>query len=153
MRLLNLIVAALVVVVAVGAAFAHPAEDTYGEPGDPKAPSRAVTILMLERDNGRMAYEPNGITARVGEQIRFILKNHGELPHEFVLGTDRTIREHAEMMKEMPDMAHDDPNAKQVPPGGEDELVWRFTHAGTFDFACLIPGHMESGMLGSVTVK
>ena len=46
-------------------------------------------------------------------------------------------------------MAHDDPDAKQVPPGGEDELVWRFTHAGTFDFACLIPGHMELGMLGS----
>jgi uncharacterized cupredoxin-like copper-binding protein len=34
-----------------------------------------------------------------------------------------------------------------------DGLVWRFTKSGEFEFACLIPGHRESGMIGKVVVK
>ena len=43
------------------------------------------------------------------------------------------------MMKSMPDMTHDDPNAKQVAPKARDYLVWHFNKAGEFDFACLDP--------------
>jgi len=50
-------------------------------------------------------------------------------------------------------MEHDDPNAKQVPPYFTDEIVWRFTKRGEFEFACLIPGHLEAGMAGRVAVK
>jgi len=57
------------------------------------------------------------------------------------------------VMKKFPDMEHDDPNAKSVDPGKTAEIVWRFTKAGTFEFACLIPGHREAGMHGTVTVK
>ena len=32
-------------------------------------------------------------------------------------------------------------------------LVWEFTRAGTFDFACLEPGHFEAGMKGKLGVK
>jgi uncharacterized cupredoxin-like copper-binding protein len=32
-------------------------------------------------------------------------------------------------------------------------MVWRFSKAGTFEFACLIPGHREAGMTGTVTVR
>ena len=46
-----------------------------------------------------------------------------------------------------------DPNAKSVDPGKTAEMVWRFTKAGTFEFACLIPGHREAGMHGVVNVK
>src|SRR5262249_17370877 len=33
------------------------------------------------------------------------------------------------------------------------EILWRFTKAGTFEFACLIPGRREAGMLGRVIVR
>lgn len=31
--------------------------------------------------------------------------------------------------------------------------LWQFTQAGTVDFACLIPGHTESGMIGKIFVS
>ncbi|GAB4234212.1 MAG: hypothetical protein OHK0028_10350 [Deltaproteobacteria bacterium] len=37
-------------------------------------------------------------------------------------------------------------------PGMTGERVWRFTKAGTYDFACLVPGHFEAGMVGKVRV-
>jgi uncharacterized cupredoxin-like copper-binding protein len=58
-------------------------------------------------------------------------------------------------MKEMeknPDMEHDDPNAKRLKPRSTGDIVWHFTKAGTFDFSCLIPGHREAGMFGTIIV-
>ena len=37
-------------------------------------------------------------------------------------------------------------------PGQRGGLVWQFGEAGTVDFACLIPGHLEAGMVGKVAV-
>jgi uncharacterized cupredoxin-like copper-binding protein len=60
---------------------------------------------------------------------------------------------HAEAMKKNPEMEHDEPNGRRVTPGKADEIVWRFTKTGEFEFACLIPGHREAGMLGKIVVK
>ena len=59
----------------------------------------------------------------------------------------------AEEMKKNPEMEHDDPNGKRLAPNDSSEVVWRFTKAGTFEFACLIPGHYEAGMKGTIGVK
>ncbi|MFX7701371.1 plastocyanin/azurin family copper-binding protein [Acinetobacter baumannii] len=32
-------------------------------------------------------------------------------------------------------------------------MVWKFSKSGDFEFACLIPGHREAGMVGTVVVK
>jgi uncharacterized cupredoxin-like copper-binding protein len=56
-------------------------------------------------------------------------------------------------MKKFPDMEHDDPNAKRLAVGERGELIWKFTKAGEFEFACLIPGHYEAGMHGKIIVK
>jgi uncharacterized cupredoxin-like copper-binding protein len=40
-----------------------------------------------------------------------------------------------------------------VAPKKSGELIWRFTKAGEYEFACLIPGHREAGMHGKVVVK
>ena len=50
-------------------------------------------------------------------------------------------------------MEHDDPNAKDVLPMKNGEMLWKFTKTGTFEYACLIPGHYEAGMHGTITVK
>ena len=61
--------------------------------------------------------------------------------------------QHAAMMRQMPDMQHHEANAVSLDPGKSTNLLWRFSDAGTFEFACLIPGHREAGMHGTVVVK
>jgi uncharacterized cupredoxin-like copper-binding protein len=123
-----------------------------GEPGDPKKPARVVHVVMREAD-GRMMFVPNRVEVRRGEQIRFVLRNAGALEHEFVLATKEENAKHAEEMRKNPDMEHDDPNMAKVAAQKSGEIVWRFTKAGTFEFGCLIPGHYEAGMFGTVVVK
>jgi uncharacterized cupredoxin-like copper-binding protein len=38
-------------------------------------------------------------------------------------------------------------------PGKTTELLWHFNKAGTYEFACLIPGHREAGMHGKAVVR
>jgi uncharacterized cupredoxin-like copper-binding protein len=40
-----------------------------------------------------------------------------------------------------------------VAPGQSGEIVWTFNRPGTFNFACLIAGHFEAGMIGTVVVS
>jgi uncharacterized cupredoxin-like copper-binding protein len=123
-----------------------------GEPGNPKKPAKVVLITMRE-GSGEMMFIPNRVEVKRGEQVRFMLNNSGALDHEFVLATREENVKHAEEMKKNPDMEHDDPNARRIKTKKRDEFVWRFTKAGAFEFGCLIPGHREAGMTGSVIVK
>ncbi len=123
-----------------------------GQPGDPKKPSRTVKVTMLE-DGKKMLFQPAVIEVRRGEQIRFVITNEGTWDHEFMLAKKDDNRKHAEVMKKNPDMEHDDPNAKRLSPFNTAEMVWRFTKRGEFEYACLIPGHLEAGMYGKVVVK
>jgi len=123
-----------------------------GRPGDPKKPARVIEVVMKEGD-GKMEYVPSRVEVKRHEQIRFVLKNAGELAHEFVLASTADNLKHAALMQKYPDMEHDDPNGKTLQPKANSEILWRFTKRGTFEFGCLIPGHREAGMTGTVIVK
>ena len=123
-----------------------------GEPGDPTRPSRIIEVTMQESD-GNMLFLPDHLKVHKGEQIKFVIHNNGELDHEFVLATAQENQRHAEAMKMNPEMEHHDPNATRVSPKKTDEIIWGFTKPGTFEYACLIPGHREAGMFGTVEVK
>jgi uncharacterized cupredoxin-like copper-binding protein len=127
----------------------EPPEKAYGKPGDRGKASRTVEIAMSDE----MRFTPASITARKGETIRFVVNNSGKLKHELVLGSIRELKEHAALMLKSPEMEHADPNQISVDPGKTGELIWQFTNAGTFDFACLQPGHFEAGMRGKIAVK
>ena len=145
--------AAAALLATIGLAAAHEGEHfSAGVPGNAKKPARTVTVVMSD-DEGAMKFTPDRLEVKKGEQVRFVIQNKGALKHEFMLASVKDNDKHAEMMKKFPDMEHDDPNAKSVDPGKTAEMVWRFTKTGTFEFACLIPGHREAGMHGSVTVK
>jgi len=120
-----------------------------GKPGDPGKVTRSIRVEM----NDTMRFKPASIKVKRGETIRFIVRNTGKVKHEMVLGTIKELKEHAEMMRKFPEMEHADPNQVSVEPGMTGELVWQFTRAGTFDFACLVPGHFEAGMVGKVRVS
>jgi uncharacterized cupredoxin-like copper-binding protein len=123
-----------------------------GEPGDPSKPSRPIMIAFRDGP-GTMTYGPDKIEVRVGEQVKLILKNIGHLDHEFLLDSLENNAKHKLEMQKNPEMEHDDPNGKRVKSDQSVELLWRFTKKGIFEFACLIPGHYESGMKGIVVVK
>lgn len=137
-----------------GAAWSHAGheETEFGKPGEPGKPARIVQVVMREAD-GRMLYLPDRLTVRKGEQVRFLLRNNGAIDHEFVIGTVEENRRHMKAMEQHPDMAHDDPNARRLKPGATGEILWQFSRAGTFEFACLIPGHYAAGMVGTIVVE
>jgi uncharacterized cupredoxin-like copper-binding protein len=134
-----------------GHSHSHDQGAAYGVPGDPNKPARTVEITMTDGPQG-MKYDPSRIVIRQGEQVRFVMKNHGLLEHEFVLATFEENAAHAKEMAKNPEMEHDEPNMKRLKPEAGADVLWRFTRPGEFQYACLIPGHMEAGMKGVVVV-
>lgn len=122
-----------------------------GTPGDPKKPFRVIEMTAKETDKG-MAFEPARIVVEQGEQVKFVIRNVGELDHEFMLDSFEANKKHAIAMQKNPEMEHDDPNGKRVVSKKAADMVWKFSKLGTFEYACLIPGHYEAGMKGVVEV-
>lgn len=153
----------------------------FGSPGKPASATRSIAVNLADN-----YYEPDAISVKQGETVRFVLKNSGEFLHEFSIDTLAAHTEHrremAEMMEmdmltptgidpekmnmdhskmDMGDMSHtkeakgmpmrhDDPNTVMLAPGESRELVWKFSRAMEIEFACNMPGHYESGMLGRI---
>ena len=126
---------------------------SIGRPGDAADVSRTIEITMTETDDGEMLFAPRDLTFTEGETVRFVVANAGEQEHEFVLDTAAANQEHKDLMARFPEMEHDDPNAIRLEPGQDGEIVWTFANAGTFEFACLMLGHYESGMHGPIVVE
>jgi len=160
LKLLKLILAAVLVSVAVPG-FAHEGTDhgkktgaarkeqkPWGIAGDASAVKRTIEITMSDA----MRFTPDRIEVRQGEIVRLVHKNGGKIMHEFVLGTKKELDEHAALMTTFPNMAHEEPYMAHVGPGKTSEIVWNFNRPGEFDFACLIPGHYQAGMVGKIKV-
>jgi uncharacterized cupredoxin-like copper-binding protein len=130
----------------------HSGGEPFGEPGDSRKPARIVQVVMREADE-RMEFIPRDVKIRKGEQIKFVIRNNGEMDHEIVIGTLEGNLKHGAQMAKNPDMEHDDPNARRLVPKASDSIIWKFTKAGEFDFSCLIPGHREAGMSGTIIVQ
>ncbi len=158
---------------AAGALAAPGHQLPFGEPAKARQATRTVAITM--RDN---EFDPETVTVKAGEIVRFVVVNKGELLHEFNIGTAAMHAEHqvemAMMMDhgvltptsfvrdvskidhartggmKMEEMKHDHPNSVLVEPGKTAELVWKFTKSAKLEFACNVPGHYEAGMVGTI---
>lgn len=151
----------LAAVLALQPAFAHEGQATkkpratakeqqpWGIAGEAKDVRRTVEIAMGDD----MRFTPSTIEVRQGETLRFVLRNDGKVLHEMVIGTAKALEEHAALMQKFPGMEHDEPHMAHVDPGRKGRLVWKFNRAGEFDFACLIPGHYQAGMVGKIKVS
>jgi uncharacterized cupredoxin-like copper-binding protein len=121
----------------------------WGIAADPKQARRTVEIRMSDD----MRFSPSHLDVRLGETLRLRAVNRGRVMHEIVIGTREELHAHAEMMKKFPNMEHDEPYMAHVSPGKRGDIVWTFNRAGDFEFACLIPGHFEAGMRGTIRVQ
>jgi uncharacterized cupredoxin-like copper-binding protein len=126
----------------------HADSEAIGNPGKAANIKRNVTVEMLDT----MRFNPDSIMVKQGETIKLIVKNSGKVKHEMVLGTEKELKEHAEVMKKNPEMEHADENQVTVHPGKSAEIIWQFTKAGKVNYVCLQPGHFEVGMKGVVIV-
>lgn len=119
-----------------------------GQPGVAAQVARTIEVDM----NDAMRFTPSDIAVKKGETVKFIVKNSGKIRHEMVLGSTQELQEHAATMQKFPEMEHADANQISVDPGKSGQIIWKFSKAGKFDFACLQPGHFEAGMKGQVKV-
>lgn len=126
------------------------AEQTaWGIAGRAAEVTRTITIDMTDA----MRFSPDRLSVKAGETVRFVVRNTGRMLHEMVIGTPDELAKHAAMMAKYPDMEHDAPYMVHVDPGKTGEIVWNFNRPGTFEFACLIAGHYEAGMRGTLVVE
>ena len=123
-------------------------QKAWGIAGDAKAVKRTVTLVMTDN----MRFTPDKIEVKEGDTIKLVMKNNGKVMHELVIGTKKELEEHAALMVKFPGMEHDEPYMAHVAPGKTGEIIWTFNRAGNFDFACLIAGHYQAGMVGKITV-
>lgn len=124
-------------------------QKAWGIAGDAKAAKRTIRVTMTDR----MRFLPDRLEVKEGETVRLVLRNAGKMMHEFVIGTKNDLDEHAALMLKFPNMEHDEPYMAHVAPGKTGQLVWNFNRTGEFDFACLIAGHYQAGMVGRIVVK
>ena len=120
----------------------------WGIAGDAKSAKRSIEVGMADN----MRFTPERLEVRQGETVKFVVRNTGKVMHELVIGTKAENAKHAEMMIKFPNMEHDEPYMAHVPPGKTGEIVWTFNRAGQFEFACLIAGHYQGGMVGTIMV-
>lgn len=125
------------------------AEQTpWGIAGRPGQATRTITLVMADD----MRFSPDSLTVQEGETVRFVVRNPGRMLHELIIGTPDELAKHAAMMAKFPDMEHDEPYMAHVDPADTGQILWHFNRPGTFEFACLIAGHYEAGMRGTLTV-
>ena len=120
----------------------------WGIAGEAKSVKRTITISMSDA----MRFNPQKIEVKLGETIKFVVRNDGKQLHEFVIGTKKELDEHAALMLKFPNMEHDEPYMAHVGAGKVGEIIWTFNKSGDFDFACLIAGHYQAGMVGKISV-
>jgi uncharacterized cupredoxin-like copper-binding protein len=142
----------------------HSAARKVGEPGKAAQATRTIVVDMYDS-----YYEPKSIAVKEGETVRFVVRNAGELLHEFSVATPEMHAAHRPEMMAMMESGmleadrvnhmaggmkgakmHDDPNSILLEPGQSGDIVWRFPRDGKLEFACNIPGHYESGMVGKI---
>ena len=123
-------------------------QKAWGIAGDASSAVRTITLNMTDE----MRFVPDHFEVGLGEIVRITLENRGAVMHEMVIGTPQTLKEHAELMQRFPGMEHDEPWMAHVAPGGRGEMIWEFNRAGEFEFACLIAGHFQAGMVGTIRV-
>jgi len=112
---------------------------------------REIVLTMSE-----WKFSDMKIDVKPGERIRFTVKNGGQIPHEFMFMSpplmnavnyrahraDWSLFEHEALYEKA-----------LVLPGGEFSFVLKVTQPGSWMFMCMLPYHMEMGMMGQMATE
>ncbi len=112
---------------------------------------REINLTMSE-----FKFSDMNIDVKTGERIRFTVKNDGQIPHEFMFMTmsemsavnyrikraDWSLLEHKALFEKALTL-----------PGGEFSFVVHITKPGSWMFMCMLPYHMQMGMMGEMATE
>jgi uncharacterized cupredoxin-like copper-binding protein len=127
----------------------RPVEQPFGREGDPKKVKRVIRIDMSDT----MRYFPDEVRIKRGDTVRFVLHNKGDVSHAMVIGSMEDLQKRAALMRKRTEPADIAGDGVYVAPGRNAPLVWQFTRAGEFYYGCLMPGHFDAGMIGTIVVR
>ena len=139
-----------------------------GVKGQEENIDRVIKVSMYDN-----YYHPNKFKIKKNETIKFLVKNKGELVHEFNIATKAMHLKHQnemmemveneiilgdkidkikmkEMAKKNPSMGHSHSNSVLLSPGESAELIWKFSNTLDIEAACNVPGHYEVGMITKI---
>ena len=142
--------------------------NAIGTKGKASDVNKVIVVNMYDN-----YYEPSKIDIKKCETVKFVVKNKGELVHEFNIATKTMHLKHQpemmmlveneiilsdkidkkkmmEMAKKNPSMAHSHSNSVLLSPGESADLIWKFTNSVKIEAACNVPGHYEAGMVAEI---
>lgn len=103
-------------------------------------------------DAMRIEYD-QPLALKPGSSIKFVVTNMGKIPHEFAISNAEEQIAHVQMMRNMPNMKHEDGSTISLKSGQTKSIAWKFDGENEVVFSCNIPGHSEAGMLTKVSLK
>lgn len=121
------VVLALAIVAALGVTACGSKSDSKKDSNS----STGSTAATVSLDAKEYEYIPKDATAKAGS-TKIALNNTGTMEHDFTI---------------------DSLNLKITAPVGQSKDGTADLKAGKYDFYCSIPGHKESGMVGTLTVS
>ena len=115
-----------------------------GSKGDPNDVTRVIEVKMYDN-----FYEPSSIQVKNGDTLKIIVKNLGELVHEYNIGTKKMHIDHQpemarliehdillgdridhkkmkEMSKKDHSLGHKHANSVMLAPNKTGEFIWKF---------------------------
>ena len=142
-----------------------------GSKGKESDVNRIIKVKMYDN-----YYEPSSIQVKKGETVKIIVKNLGELVHEYNIGTKKMHIDHQpemarliehdillgdridhkkmkEMSKKDHSLGHKHANSVMLEPNKTGEIIWKFSKDISLEMACNIPGHYETGMVGPIIIE
>ena len=110
----------------------------------------------IKLDMTEWKFSEMNIKVKKGERIKFTIKNTGEIPHEFMFMTmpamsaityratraDWSLLEHEALYEQ-----------SLVMPDAEFSMVVDVQEAGVWMFMCMLPYHMQMGMMGQMATE
>jgi len=138
--------------IAAGLAFALALSACSKGPSDQGAAGSVQTIRIQALDTNR--FEPDSVSVRVGDRVRFVITNVGHTAHEFYLADEAAQMAHEEEMQMGGGMHHggEAMAALELAAGETKEATATFDQSGQILYGCHEPGHYEAGMVGTITV-
>lgn len=129
---------------------------------EPISPTVQGPEIRASDSGGQMAFTPSHLTFTVGQRVRITFINEGTVPHEirFLTLTAENVeldwfgsgRVPQEKIDEFNALAAQGQVVAYATPGHSMEVEFTPTSAGTFDYRCLIAGHVEMGS-GELVVR
>ncbi|WP_417518573.1 cupredoxin domain-containing protein [Minwuia sp.] len=139
-----------------------------GYEGERSNVSRTINVDMYDN-----YFEPKSMNLKEGETVLFVVTNKGEFVHEFNIATAEMHAAHETEMMQMMEkgilevdrinhsmmghgnhgMRHDHANSVLLEPGETGEVIWTFDTHAKLEFACNVPGHYGSGMVGKIKLS